>query len=408
MYYPTTLKLAIRNLGRNAQRTAAAVLTVAGGVIAFLLAGGYISWIFEEMRDSTIESQLGHIQIVRPGFFQQGLADPYAFLLPSGNAEDSAMAGIADVETVTPRLVFSGMVSHGEITLTFSGEGVDPKREIPLTRRVNIMAGQGLESSDQKAAMLGEGLANSLGVKPGDMIVLLVTAANGGASAVEVKVAGVFATVTKEYDDHALRLPIAVARKLMRVGGATSWVALLSSWKDTDRVIAELKARPGTAGLEIVPWYDLADFYNKTVELFSKQVAVVKVIIGLIIILTISNTMTMSVLERTTEIGTSMAIGIRRGLVMRLFVVEGVLIGVLGGLVGVVLGYLLAALISAIGIPMPPAPGMAHGFIGKIIVTPALAIDAIGLALVTTLLASAVPAWRAGRMNVVDALRYSQ
>jgi putative ABC transport system permease protein len=159
-----------------------------------------------------------------------------------------------------------------------------------------------------------------------------------------------------------------------------------------------------SSSFETVPWTSLADFYNKTVLLFSKQVSVAKFIIALIIVLTISNTQMMSVLERTTEIGTSLAIGRRRSEVMRLFIVEGALIGLAEGTAGALLGYGLAELISAIGIPMPP-PGMAHGYLGQILVTPRLAIDAFVLALITTLAASIVPAWKASRMNIVDALR---
>ena len=75
-------RLAMRNLLRNRWRTSVAVLTVAFGIIAFLLAGGFIAWIFEQMREGAIHSQLGHIQIVRPGYYEKGIADPYAFLLP--------------------------------------------------------------------------------------------------------------------------------------------------------------------------------------------------------------------------------------------------------------------------------------------------------------------------------------
>lgn len=134
----------------------------------------------------------------------------------------------------------------------------------------------------------------------------------------------------------------------------------------------------------------------------------VRVIIGLIIILTISNTLMMSVLERTREIGTCLAIGQRRALVMRMFLAEGVLIGFLGGVSGIAAGYLLAAVISYIGIPMPPPPGMARGYNGQILVDLPLVIDAFSLALFTTLIASVMPAWKASRMNIVDALRYNQ
>lgn len=404
----TVAVLALRNLGRNTRRTAVAVLTVASGVIAYLLAGGYIAWVFEDMRDATIQSQIGHLQIIRPGFLHKGIADPYAYLLPTNETGYSTAAGVAGVKSITPRLAFGGLVSHGEVTVPFSGEGIDPRGEKLLAKRINILEGVDLVDPDQKAALLGEGLARSLGIGPGDVIVLLTTTPGGSASAVEVKVAGIFATITKDYDDHALRLPIEVARRLMRVSGATSWVILLDDWRRTDATRAFLGAKLDGKNFEIVPWYALSDFYNKTVELFSKQVQVVKVIIGIIIVLTITNTLTMSVLERTTEIGTSLAIGQSGGSVMLLFLVEGALIGVLGGLIGLAVGYLLALGISAVGIPMPPAPGMAHGFTGRVIVTAALALDGVLLAFFTTLLASFLPAWKAGRMNIVDALRFSQ
>lgn len=400
--------LAGRNLRRNSQRTLVAVLTVASGIIAFLLAGGFIAWIFQDMREATIRSQLGHIQIVRPGYFEKGIADPYAFLLPADSAEQKLVERTAGVASVTPRLAFSGLASHGDVTLAFVGEGIDPERERPISSRILIQSGKDLEGPEQAAVLLGEGLAHSLGVKAGDAIVLLATAANGSPNAIEISVAGTFATISKEYDDVALRLPIALARKLMRVQGATSWVVLLDRTEDTPAAVASLRGQLPAAGFELVPWTALADFYNKTVVLFSKQVSVVKFIIGLIIVLTISNTQTMSVLERTREIGTSLAIGQRRRVVLRMFLAEGVLIGALGGVAGIVLGYLLAALISFVGIPMPPPPGMAHGYIGQILISPALAGEALVLALLTTLLASLMPAWKASRMNIVDALRYNQ
>lgn len=401
-------RLAARNLRRNTQRTLVATLTVAFGIIAYLLAGGFIAWIFDEMRESTIHSQLGHIQIVRPDYFKKGIADPYAFLLPDQAAEQQIVEKMAGFQSLAPRLAFSGLVSHGEMTIPFIGDGIDPVREKPVSSQVNIMSGRNLVAADENAVILGQGLATSMGVSAGDVVVLLVTAANGSPSAVEVKVAGTFATSTKEYDDSALRLPIQVARKLMKVKGATSWVVLLDKTERTAESAGYLKAQLPENQFEIVPWDALADFYNKTVVLFSKQISVVKFIIGIIIVLTISNTQMMSVLERTTEIGTSLAIGLRRKTLMRMFVAEGALIGVVGGLLGVSLGYVLAHVISAIGIPMPPPPGMAMGFLGKILIAPGLAVDALVLAVLTTFVASILPAWKASRMTIVDALRQNQ
>lgn len=404
----TSVHLAFRNLTRNRSRTLVALLTVAGGVVAFLLAGGFINWIFHDMREATIHSQLGHIQIVRPGFFDKGISDPYSYLLPGKSPEEEKIQATPGIKTLTPRLIFSGLASFGDTTVSFSGEGINPENELTISNRITISDGKNLDVANQPAAILGEGLARNLGAKPGDRIVLLATAANGSASAIEVTVAGTFFTINKEFDDYSLRLPIDMARKLMRVSGATSWVALLDRTESTTAVADAMQSELPHDKFQIVPWTELADFYNKTVVLFSKQVDVVKLIIGIIIVLTISNTQTMSVLERTTEIGTSLAIGLRSSEIMKQFLMEGALLGIAGGLVGIALGYLLGAVISAIGIPMPPPPGMARGYTGQILISGALVRDAAILAVLTTLLASILPAWRASRLNVVDALRRNQ
>jgi len=405
---PTELRVAVRNLRRNRNRTLVALLTVASGLIAYLLAGGFIEWIFENMRESTIRSQLGHIQIVKPGYFAKGIADPYSFLLPAKSLEIEKIKQLPGVTSMAQRLAFSGLSSHGDNTVSFIGEGIEPDRETVISDQIHIRSGNNLSSPNEKAVLLGEGLSKNLNVVPGDTIVLLVTAANGTPNAIELKVSGIFYTSSKEFDDNALRIPIELARKLMRVQSATSWVLLLNETKDTRQAVQKLRSMLPATTFEVTPWSDLADFYNKTVVLFGKQINLMKSIIALIIILTISNTQTMSVLERTTEIGTVMAIGSRRSEVLRMFIIEGILIGILGGFIGIFLGYGFAEILSFIGIPMPPPPGMDVGFTAKINVTFELAMDALALAFITTLIASIMPAWKASRMNVVDALRCNQ
>lgn len=402
-----TIRLAGRNLFRQRRRALLALATVCGGVVAFLLAGGFIHWIFQDMRESTIHSQLGHIQITRPGYFREGLGDPYAYLLPEDSQAVQAALG-DDLRTIAPRLAFNGLLSKGDATVSFVGEGIAPEQEAPITRAITIIAGQDLTQAGPDAVLLGEGLAANLGAGPGDKVVLLATTASGGVNAVELTVAGLFATITKAYDDTVLRAPIDTARKLMRVEGSTSWVVLLNNTEATNAAVERLRQSLPSQEFEVIPWQELADFYNKTVELFSRQVGVVRLLIALIVVLSISNTLSMAVIERTGEIGTSMAIGVRRRGILALFVWEGTLLGIVGGTIGVGLGYLLGELISAIGIPMPPPPGMARGYIGQIAISPTLALDAFSLAFVTTLLASLFPAWKASRMNIVDALRHQR
>lgn len=400
----------IRNLFRHRARTMSALTAIVFGVIALVIASGFIDWIYWAMRESAIESRLGHIQVMKPGYLERGAADPYRYLLPERSPVLDQLKHDPDVEVVTPRLAFSGLISHGDATVSFLGEGVQPDTEARVSLQLHMTAGSGLSSATAKETILGEGLAKSLGVVPGDRVILLANTASGGVNAVELQVRGIFQTTTKAYDDVALRVPIGIARTLARVEGAHLWVVLLDKTEHTKVMLDSLRERypEASSGVSFVPWYDQADFYNKTVQLFSKQVSVVWTLIAVVIVLSISNTMIMSVLERTREIGTLLALGFRRGAILRQFIGEGLTLGVAGGVVGLVIGVALARLISAVGIPMPAPPGMAVGFTGEVLVTWRLAVEVVLFALGTSVFASFYPAWKASRLGIVDALRHNR
>lgn len=400
-------RLAWRNVMRQKRRSLIAVSSIGFGVIALMMAAGFIEWILWANREGVAVTQIGHLQIVKPGYHEEGKSDPFRYLLPG---ESTALAWLekdADIQAVTPRLEFTGLISHGDSSLSFVGEGIDPLRD-PALRYLNVLAGQTLSAEDPKGILLGSGLAANLGVTVGDRVVLLTTTRSGGLGAVEVHVRGLVSTSMKAYDDSLLRVPLMLARQLLRSDGAHVWVVSLAATEETDRVWSRLRQLPELAAYDVRPWHALADFYNKTAELFGRQIAVVQLIIAVIIVLGIGNTMTMSVMERTVEIGTAMALGIRRRHILVQFLLEGLFLGILAGLAGVLLGYVLAAIISYFGIPMPPAPGMSRGFTAAILITPSIMIEAAFLALVTTLLASLYPAWRASRLVVVEALRHAR
>ncbi|ARO86995.1 ABC transporter permease [Nitrosospira lacus] len=402
-------QIAARNLARNRRRALAALLTVAVGGTSLMLADGFIQWIFWAMREGTIQSQLGHIQVMRPGYLSAGTANPYAYILPEDLPQRSVIESTAGVKLTAPRLAVTGLISHNETTVAFVADGVDPQKEVELSKALHIVEGRNLSDAGAKEVILGRGLARSLDVKPGATVVLLVTTAGGSINAVEAKVTGIFVSANQVYDDSALRLPIGLAQSLMRVHGAHLWLVLLDDTERTDDYLAQFRAHFPTAAnkLELVPWYQQADFYNKTVALFSQQMNVLRLIIGCIIVLSISNMLVMNVLERTGEIGTLLAIGFKRKKILRLFAIEGLLLGLTGASLGLVTGYGLAELISAIGIPMPPPPGMTEGYTGEIRITLSVMMHAFLIAFVTTSLAGLYPAWKASRLQIINALRHN-
>lgn len=375
--------------------------------MAMMLATGFIEWIFWATREGVAVTQIGHLQVVKPGYYENGQADPFAYLLPEQSPALSALQDVAGVNTITPRLEFNGLVSHGDNTLSFVAKGIDPTLD-PSLRYLIIVQGERLNADDQRGILMGAGLAANLGAKVGDKVVLLTGTRTGGMNAVEATIRGLASTSMKAYDDTMLRIPIRMARQLLRVPGAQVWVASLQNTDMTESVLERLQLESSLKPYEITPWTKLADFYNKTVELLSQQISVVRLIIATIIVLSISNTMTMSVMERTVEIGTAMALGVRARRILILFLLEGVLLGAIGGIGGIMFGYLSANVISWIGIPMPPSPGMSRGFTAAIIITPRIVWEALLLAVTTTLIASIYPAWRASRLVIVNALRHNR
>lgn len=402
------LWLAMRSVLRQGRRTMIAIGAVSFGVIAMILSAGFIEWLMEGMRESTIKSQLGHVQVVRPGYVERGTSDPYGFVI---EGEDDARRKVEagdHVKVVAPRLSFNGLASKGDNTLAFLGQGVSARAESVLSSSVTISRGRNLSPDGANEMIMGRGLAANLGVQVGDTVVLMTTTAAGNINAVEAPVVGIFVSVSKEYDDSALRMPIALAQQLVRVNGAQQWLVLLDDTDRTDDKLEELRAQLPSTTFELVPWYRLSDFYNKTRDLFASQVNVVQIIILMIIVLSISNTLSMSVMERIAEIGTCMALGLTRARIRRIFMSEGIMLGLVGGVIGVVVGCILALGISAVGIPLPPPPGMEQGFDGEIRLTLPIVAKALAIAVGSAFVSSLYPAWRASRMNIVNALRQSR
>lgn len=403
----TITQLAARNLLRHRRRTLIAVVSVGFGIAALVVASGMSEWMFLDFREATIDSQYSHIQIARPGFQQDGRSDPFRYLLPRDMAVMRA-EGIPHLHAVAPRLMITGLISRGESTVSFIGEGIDPANDLKGNRALRILQGDKLAPSDKNEVLLGQGLAVLLGAGVGDDVVLLVNTPRGGLNAVEGRVRGIFSSVSKAYDDSALLVPIHVARFLLKVEGAHTWRVYLDNTRHTNVVAARLREQLDAKAFEVRTWEELADFYTRAVALLREQLGVLRGIVVAIILLGIGNTMMMSVMERTGEIGTAMALGVRRRALLVQFLAEGALIGVFGALAGLVLAMLIGAGISALQIEMPPPPGLTRGYMARVLITAPIVMEALLVALATTTLASLYPSWRASRMIIVDAIRHNR
>ena len=402
------VSLSARNIFRNGRRTAITVFSIVVGFAAMACFGGFIEFSFEGLRENTIRTQLGHLQIYAHGYWERRVSDLESVLIDEPGEVMERVAELPGVAAVTPRLSFSGLGSTGNATVNVSVVGVDPKGEEEFSDFEVLVAGRPLEPGDSEAGLIGEELRNGLGAEIGDWVTVLTSSFDGVINAIDFQVAGVVRTGSKEYDSVFAKVPIALAQRARETEQVERIVVLLDNTEDLPRIqprIEEILSELDPE-FETRRWDELAGFYDAVVALYTGIFRVFAGIVGVVVMFSVANTMTMAVFERTGEIGALRAIGARRSTLVAMFLTEGVGVGLLGAGLGVAASWLIAGAVEmAGGIAMPPPPGMSQGFQAYFNLTGGVLLDAFAVTVAATLVSSVYPAFAASRIRIVEALQ---
>lgn len=399
------LRLALRNIFRHRLRTAMTLAAIIFGVVGLVLSGGFVHDVYYQLGEALIHSQSGHLQISRAGFRAMGTRKPERYLIDDPDVLRKVVSEKPEVADVMARINFSGLLNNGRTDWPIVGEGVEPDKEAVLGSQLKMTAGRQLSKRDANGILLGYGVAHALKLRPGDQLTLLVNTAEGALNSLEFEVIGIFQSFSADFDARAVRIPLAAAHELLGSSGANVLVLSLRRTEDTETVARTLKGELDASLFEVNTWVDLNDFYASTVALYKRQFGVLQLIILVLVLLSVANSINMSVFERVGEFGTMMALGTRRNDVFRLVVLENTLLGVVGGALGAALGALLALSISAIGISMPPPPNANIGYIAHIRIMPSVVLTAFLIGSCAAALAALWPAWRVSHIPVDVALR---
>jgi putative ABC transport system permease protein len=399
------LTLALRNVLRHRARTTMTLAAIAFGVAGLILSGGFVRDIFIQLGEALIHSQTGHLQVLRAGYIDAGSRAPEKYRLADAARLRGEIAALPEVAEVMSRIAFSGLLNNGRSDWAIVGEGVEPEPEARLGSHLRIIAGRQLSAGDANGILLGQGVAQALQQKPGDRVTLLINTADGALNTGDFDVVGVFQSFSKDYDARAVRIPLAAAQDLLATRDVNNLVVALKATADTAPVAQRLKETFAAAPVDVRTWVELNDFYEKTVALYDRQFGVLQLITLAMVLLSVANSVNMSVFERVGEFGTMRALGDRNRKVFRLVLAESLVLGLLGATLGVVVGTLLALAISAIGIPMPPPPNANLGYTAFIRIVPSLLAMSFAVGLAATTLAALLPAYKVSRTSLVDALR---
>ena len=382
---------------------------VAFGFAAFALAGGFIAQSFEGLKEGTIRT-VGHLQVVDRRAVARNEDVTLEFGLKDAERARTIAARVGGVDAVLPRIEFVGLATNGAKSVPFLGLGVDPKPEQSSSLAGElVVAGSYLSSPDGPEAVLGTGLAASLGAKTGDRVTLLATTPEGSLNAVDAVVAGLVDVRIKELNDRYLAAGIAHVSRLLETSNTVSkLVIFLKKGIDEDRAAQEVERSLVSAGFPVAvrKWEDLAVFYGQVKLLYIGIFGFVGAVLVVIVILSAAIVMTMAATERTREIGTLRAIGTRPAVVQKMFLAEGAVLALAGCVVGALLALLVRAVLNASGLILPPPPGATHGMPINVRLYPLAYAAGVVTMVVTMIAASWFPARRAAKMRIVEALAH--
>ena len=462
------VKIAWRNIVRNRRRSLMTASAVAAGALAMLLFLGYTTYIFLGMETGNVQ-HLGHLRVFRAGYFLYGAGNPTAYGIDGYRdvmrliGDDPVLKPMIRVLTPTQSLMGIAANYRGDnaASRTFFGEGIIPSDRAGMLRWDQYHTGifhpldPRMSDADESSGLVGTGLARILNLcaplalsdcppppapahaeepagkvnadiaelagrdapqgasaPQGAQIDLLAATVGGAPNVVSLRVASAQPQGAKELDDAYVLMHLALAQQLVYGREEHKVTAIVLQLRDS-RYMSAARARLNALfrerhlDLEVRDFAELVPFYGQVIRLFSSIFLFIALVMGMIVLFAVVNTMTMNVMERINEIGTSRAMGVRRSRIRAQFLIEGTLIGLIGTVVGAALAIGIAALVNRSGITwIPPGNAIPIPLHLDVLGRPLRAAGiCVGLVLVATA-AALLPANRAARLSVVDALRH--
>ncbi|MBI5446515.1 MAG: ABC transporter permease [Deltaproteobacteria bacterium] len=410
----TLAKIAFRNVLKNRRRSLITILAIGFGFMAVAMFKGYTHNSYQKITLGAVFREApGHLVVFKKGFLEEGKIDPAKYLFSGEQVEALRRLLRAEPAVVwtAPKLALSGLITNGDTSTIFIADAMDPVEERAIWAFFpgpSASRREALPASTPFASLLGPQLARLLRLRVGDGAVLMATTRAGQMNAVDVQVAGFCPTISDAIDDKYLKIPLSLARNLYDFDGADRICVLLRDERLTGPVKASLSRTLGAQTglqLDIRTWADLSLYYQKVKSFLDVVFLFIFSIVMVIAVMGTFNTMSMAVYERTREIGTLRALGLKPRSVVRLFATEGALLGLLGSLLGSALtgvGYLL---LRAAHLTYKP-PGVAENVPVEIDLVPRVLAVSFLFFVALSIFSAAVPARRAARQSIVDALAH--
>lgn len=409
------MKAAIRHLKRNRRRTILTLLAVLIPVYFLVFMFGFTNAVISDMFETATRIDTGHLQVRHVEKRGMGSA------LPLMQNADEAVAVLDEVDGIewrTVRLDLPALASAEDRSQTVYVQGVVPEEVAPISNIGNLVVEGSYLRTGSSGAVIGEELAELLNVGVDDEFVVLGAHPETGVGVLRLLVIGIYEAPLAEMGRTVVHVTLETARQLARSPqAATAVVARVSGvtgardLSEIDDVMSQLEGRFGSE-LEVLDWRDLAPQVSGYLAVLTPALTIIAVIFFGLGALVVLNTLYLSVMERTRELGLVISLGASRWHVIRMILVEASLIAVAGAIYGALIGVVLIWIVEAFGgIPMPASVGDFMRVVGMkpalhmMIQWPQVILSAVAMTIVA-IVAAWFPAYRASKLEPVEAMKY--
>jgi len=406
-------KIAIRNLLRYKRRTLLTASLITVGVV-FVLAFVSISGSFKNMMIGQItDSMLGHLQVHRKGFVASIETLPLNLNLKGGaiGRLEKILSAQPEIEAYSPRVKFGGMFSNFTETSSIRLTAIYPEKEFKAVPFLPGRVTEGVKDLKPGGILIPDLLARGMKIKPGDAVVIVATNADGSVNGKQFTVTGILESATGPGGRDGY-LHMDDARELLRMEDqqVSEYAVRLKNFgklaafgEKLDGLLARELNQQGKPIFELHTWEKLSPFFN-IARMIDVMTFFIKLMLIAIVLISIMNVMIMTVYERIREIGTIAAIGTPPGKILNMFVIEGFCMGVGGALIGDIAGISLVYILNLFKITYDF--GQQKGFILQAGVSPADILVISATVIIVSVIASLQPAFKASRMEPIQALRH--
>jgi putative ABC transport system permease protein len=439
------MKVAIRNVGRNKRRALITMITVFLGVSVVMGARALLNGLQLEFKSGLIRKMHGELQVHHSGYQDTLESNPYKILIPYNDDVIAKLKATPGVQDVTPRLRVMGLLNHQKSQSTTpvlisaldsrtelvvcprfkdalqKGELIDSSKEHETQTAIdnNLEEATGLDDNISaqkikplKSKTLAKGdhqilltpsLMRGMQAEIGDEVVVLLQDKDNMQQAIVARISGVIDYAIPGAQPRMAWMDFKTIQEALRLQGQTSEIAIRTiNDENLESIKADLSSSLGPDHV-VETWLEISGFFKDVMNLQNAIFRAVLLIVFLIVISAIINTSLMTVMERTREIGTLMALGYRRMHIIFLFLCESAVIGVMGGTAGIGLVTIGLLILSHKGLVFA-LPGQSIATVLYPFVAPSFVFQVFILAVGAALGASFYPAYRASRMKPVQAL----